>query len=98
MRSEQWQLIEELYHSASDLPEAQRSSFLQRACGEDRPLRLEVESLLRHGDTPQSFLDTAAIAIVVKAIVADEYDSTAPALEGKNISHYRIVKALGRGG
>jgi hypothetical protein len=98
MRSEQWQVIEELYHSASDLPKAQRGSFLQRACGEDRRLRLEVESLLRHGDTPQSFLDTAAIAIVVKAIVADEYDSTAMALEGKNISHYRIVKALGRGG
>lgn len=98
MRSEQWQVIEELYHSASDLPEAQRRSFLQRACGEDRRLLLEVESLLRHGDTPQSFLDTAAIAIVAKAIAADEYESPAPTLEGKSISHYRIVKALGRGG
>jgi serine/threonine protein kinase/Tfp pilus assembly protein PilF len=98
MRSERWQVIEELYHSASDLPEAQRSFFLRRACGEDQDLLLELESLLRHGDTPQSFLDTAAIAIVAKAIAADEYDSPAPALEGKSISHYRIVKALGRGG
>ncbi len=98
MRSEQWQVIEELYHSASGLPEAQRRSFLQRACGEDQDLLFELESLLRHGDTPQSFLDTAALAIVAKAIAADEYDSPAPALEGKNISHYRIVKALGRGG
>lgn len=98
MRSEQWQVIEELYHSASELPDAERSSFLQTACGEDQGLRLEVESLLRHGDTPQSFLDTAAIAIVAKAIAADEYDSPAPALEGKTISHYRILKTLGRGG
>ena len=98
MRSEQWQVIEELYHSASNLPEAQRGSFLQRACGEDQDLLLELESLLRHGDTPQSFLDTAAIAIVAKAIAADEYDLLAPALEGTTISHYRIVKALGRGG
>jgi eukaryotic-like serine/threonine-protein kinase len=98
MTSEQWQVIEELYHSASELPDAERSSFLQRACGEDQDLRLELESLLRHGDTPQSFLDTAAIAIVAKAIAADEYDSPAPALEGKSISHYQIVKALGRGG
>ena len=81
MRSEQWQVIEELYHSASDLPEPQRSSFLQRACGEDQDLLLELESLLRHGDTPRSFLDTAAIAIVAKAIAADEYDPPAPALE-----------------
>ncbi|MFB3917715.1 MAG: protein kinase [Terriglobales bacterium] len=91
-------MIEELYHSASDLPEAQRSSFLQRACGEDQDLLLELESLLRHGDTPQSFLDTAAIAIVARAIAADEFDPPAPALEGTTISHYRIVKALGRGG
>jgi eukaryotic-like serine/threonine-protein kinase len=98
MKSEQWQVIEELYHSALDLPKAQRNSFLQGACGEDRDLQLEIESLLRHGDTPQSFLDTAAIAIVARAIAADEYDSPAPALEGTTISHYRIVKAIGRGG
>jgi TolB-like protein/Flp pilus assembly protein TadD len=98
MRSEQWQVIEELYHSASELPAAERRSFLQKACGEDQGLRLELESLLRHGDTPESFLDTAAIAIVAKAIAVDEYDSPAPALEGTSISHYRIVKALGRGG
>src|SRR5215471_4594842 len=97
MRSEQWQVIEELYHSASDLPKPERISFLQRTCGEDQTLRLEIESLLRHGDTPQSFLDTAAIAIVAKAIAADEYDSPAPALDGKTISHYGILKALGRG-
>jgi TolB-like protein/Flp pilus assembly protein TadD len=98
MRSEQWQVIEELYHSASELPGPQRSSFLQRACGEDQELLLELESLLRHGDTSQSFLDTAAIAIVAKAIAADEYDPPRPAVEGTTISHYRIVKALGRGG
>jgi len=98
MRLAEWQAIEELYHSASDLPEAERSFFLQRACGEDQHLRLEIESLLRYGDTPQSFLDTAAIAIVAKAIAADDYNSPILALEGKTISHYRIVKALGRGG
>jgi hypothetical protein len=54
---------QELYHSASELPDAERRPFLQRACGEDQGLRLELESLLRHGNTPQSFLDTAAIAV-----------------------------------
>jgi TolB-like protein/Tfp pilus assembly protein PilF len=98
MRSEQWQVIEELYHAALVLPDAERGSFLQRACGENQDLRLELESLLRHGDTPESFLDTAAIAIVAKAIAADEYDAPAAALEGTTVSHYRIVRALGRGG
>jgi serine/threonine protein kinase len=98
MNQERWQVIEELYHSASDLPEGQRNSFLHRACGKDDSLFHEVESLLRHGSTPQSVLDAPAIAIMAKAIAADEYQSSTPLLEGKTLSHYRILEALGRGG
>jgi eukaryotic-like serine/threonine-protein kinase len=98
LKPERWQAIEELYHSASDLPDDQRTSFLHAACGEDQSLLREVESLLRHGSTPQSVLDAPAIAMMAKAIAADEVQSGAPFLEGKTISHYRIVEAIGRGG
>ena len=67
MKAERWQAIEELYHSASDLPDGERHSFLQEACGEDQSLLYEVESLIRHGSTPQSVLDTPAMAIMAKA-------------------------------
>src|SRR5947207_2194991 len=98
MRSERWQVIEELYHSASDLPNGQRNSFLQEACGEDQSLFYEVESLIRHGSTSKSVLDTPAMAVMAKAIAADEYQSPASLLEGQTISHYRILQAIGRGG
>lgn len=98
MKPERWQAIEELYHSASNLPDDQRPSFLREACGEDQSLFREVESLLRHGSTPQSVLDTPAIAVMARAIAADEFQSGAPFLEGRTISHYRIVEAIGRGG
>jgi eukaryotic-like serine/threonine-protein kinase len=98
MRPERWQAIEELYHSASDLPDKQRNSFLNKACGEDHSLLREVESLLKHGSSSQSVLDTPAIAIMAKAIAADEYQSRVLSLEGKTISHYRILEAIGRGG
>src|ERR1700746_2567685 len=98
MKAERWQLIEELYHSASDLPDGERNSFLQAACGEDQSLLYEVESLIRHGSTSQSVLDTPAIAVMAKAMAADEYQSPTPSLEGKTISHYRILEAIGRGG
>src|SRR2546428_12757864 len=98
MKADRWQVIEELYHSASDLPDAQRNSFLQKACGEDLSLLYEVESLIRHGSTPQSVLDTPAMAIMAKAIAADKYQSPAPLLEGRTISHYPILQAIGRGG
>src|SRR5438552_5523005 len=98
MRPERWRAIEELYHSASDLPDGHRNSFLQEACGEDQSLFYEVESLIRHGSTPQSVLDTPAIAIMAKAMAVDEDASSAPSLEGKTISHYRVLGAIGRGG
>ena len=98
MNPERWQAIEELYHSASDLPDDQRNSFLTTVCGEDHSLLREVESLIRYGCGPQSVLDTPAIAIMAKAMAADEYQSRPRSLEGKTISHYRILEAIGRGG
>ncbi len=98
MKPERWQAIEELYHSASDMPEDERNSFLHIACAEDQSLFREVESLLRHGSTPQCVLDTPAIAIMAKAIAADESQSPTLSLVGKIISHYLILESIGRGG
>jgi TolB-like protein/Tfp pilus assembly protein PilF len=98
MRSERWQAIEELYHSASDLPDGERQTFLRDACAGDTALFDEVESLIKHGSGPQSFLDTPAVAIMAKAIAADEFHTSTPSLEGQALSHYRILEPIGRGG
>jgi serine/threonine protein kinase/Tfp pilus assembly protein PilF len=98
MRPERWQAIEKLYHSASDLPDGQRNSFLSEACDGDRALFDEVESLIKHGSGSQSFLDTPAVAIMAKAMAADEFRASTPSLEGKIVSHYRILEPIGRGG
>jgi len=98
MRPERWQVIEELYHSASAVPDKERHSFLHKACDGDHSLVHEVESLLRHGSTPQSVLDGPAIVLVAKAMAVDEFQSGAPVLEGNTISHYRILEPIGRGG
>ena len=98
MEPERWQRIEELYHSAVEMPDEQRNSFLEEACRGDHSLVEEVESLLKHGATPHSLLDKPAIAVLAKAIAVDENQPSAPRLEGKTISHYRVLKALGQGG
>ena len=98
MRPERWQAIEELYHSASDLPDGQRQTVLRDACAGDKALFDEVESLIRHSSEPQTFLDTPAVAIMAKAIAADEFHASTPSLEGKILSHYRILDPIGRGG
>src|SRR5437763_6583737 len=98
MERERWQRIEELYHSAVEMPDEQRNSFLEEACRGDHSLVEEVESLLKYGATPHSLLDKPAIAVLAKAIAVDENQPSAPRLEGKTISHYRVLKALGQGG
>ena len=98
MKPEQWQVIEELYHSASALPVEERRGFLEEACGQDRGLFEELESLLSYGPPPRTVLDTAAIALLAKAMAADQRDLPAPLSEGQSISHYRIVERIGRGG
>ena len=98
MKPERWQTIEELYHSASDLPDGQRETYLRDACHGDQALLEEVESLLQHGSGPEGFLDTQAIAIMAKAIAADEFHTSTPPLEGKILSHFRILEPIGRGG
>jgi len=48
MTPERWKQVNELFHSALARQPAERSSFLDKACFEDRELRNEVESLLSH--------------------------------------------------
>jgi hypothetical protein len=98
MKPEQWQVIEKLYHSASALPVEEWREFLEEACSQDHGLFEELESLLSYGPRPRTVLDTAAIALLAKAMAADQRDLPAPLLEGQSISHYRIVEPIGRGG
>ena len=60
MSPERWRRIEEVYHSAQEQAPDQRAAFLAEACGGDDELRREVESLLRHGDSPEALVDRPA--------------------------------------
>ena len=46
MTPERWQQVKELFNSALEREQNQRSAFLAQACGDDEYLRSEVESLL----------------------------------------------------
>ncbi len=48
MDREGYARVRELFMAAEELPEEQRASFLDGACGNDQELRSEVESLLGH--------------------------------------------------
>ena len=61
MTPNQWEKIEELYHSAREREESQRAAFLNEACAGDDALRREVESLLACEGEPEQFLEKPAL-------------------------------------
>lgn len=91
MRTERWPEIERLYHSALELSPEQRRSYLERACGADEALRLEVESLLASDELAANFLETTHPAAHNRATGARIPDGT-------QIGPYVVVGFLRAGG
>ena len=61
MNAERWNKIKVLFTSAQDCPEHERADFLDRACGDDKDLRVEVEKLLDSYGVDDSFLQNSAV-------------------------------------
>ena len=95
MDAERLKKIEEAYHAAMELPPAERSSFLDKICGEDDDLRREIESLLAVDRTPNNIFDTPPEALAAE-ILSQQDERTN--LAGKELSHYKIIKLIGTGG
>jgi predicted ATPase/serine/threonine protein kinase len=92
MNPERHARIGDLFHAALEQPPAERSAFLERACGDDVELRQEVESLLAAHDRAGDFVATPAMKIVAE-LMAQEGGS----LTGR-IGAYDVLSLIGRGG
>jgi eukaryotic-like serine/threonine-protein kinase len=93
MTPERWQQIERVYHSALELEEGQRTTFLQKACGGDETLRHDVESLLRSEQSADRFNEHPALKVAAKIFVQEEPQS----LLGRQLGFYQVLSLLGRG-
>src|SRR5215468_9102362 len=98
MDANRWGQIKEIYGRALDLSLEERENFLAEACAGAADLRLEIETLLAAHADAGTFLETPAVEVAAREIVADEVISPAPQLIGRELANYRIVSLLGRGG
>src|SRR5215475_14608584 len=105
MEAKRWGQIKEVYDRALDLCGDEREGLLAEACGDDDDLRREVESLLAAHENAGTFLQSPAVEVAAREIVADEFTSTVaaklratPQLIGRELANYRIISLLGRGG
>lgn len=84
-----WNRLEQLFYTALDLPPADRTAYLDQACGGDSELRTEVESLLASANQTFGFLqkpiEQAATGVTFKG-------------QGQRIGPYQLIALLGEGG
>ena len=103
MDPERWRKVEDLLHSALQLPADQREEFVRRACSGDAALEHQVRSLLTSDQEAGSFLGRPALEIAARAAGRahnSKYSSERLSLsiEGQTLSHYKVLSKLGSGG
>ena len=86
--------IDEVVLAALALTGSERAEYLDGACGEDRELRREVESLLAQEGRAGTFLETPALEVAARALA----DNESATLSGRIVGPYRIDALLGAGG
>ncbi len=91
---ERWQAVKDLFDAALARPLEERARFLDRACAGDEALRHEVDSLLESDEEAESFMETPAVAAAAESLI----NTQVKLLPGHQISHYKVVSAIGAGG
>ncbi|MCU0732753.1 MAG: protein kinase, partial [Hyphomonas sp.] len=88
--------MKSLFEKAAELPEAERSEFVLRACPDDEEIRREVERLLQFGAITEAYLDRPPVVGSILTELADGPRSCQP---GELLANrFRIVRLVGRGG
>ena len=88
---DRWARIREIFQEAMELPEPLRSEYVANACGEDKEMLREVETLVDSAPIPSINLDDCIVNVVPAS------DPEVSQI-GKTHSHYRIVSLIGKGG
>jgi serine/threonine protein kinase len=93
MKSDRWSLIEEIFQDALERPSDERMQYAEQACGNDKQLLGEVQSLLESDRDAESVLH-AAIAEDLRAMTTTSSLSEI----GLRLGPYLLVRELDGGG
>lgn len=88
MTLEDWTRIQDLFHAAMDVPEAEREPFVRRACNAEPALQAELLSLLGAGQSGVTLAQVIGEAAL---------DVGSPGVRAR-IGPYEVLTEIGRGG
>jgi len=94
MADENWQKVREIFDVALQKEPQARQSYVLEACGEDKILLAEVESLFSTFDKLDGFMDKPAVQEFADVVEAE----TKTLEKGKCFGHYEVIEQIGRGG
>ena len=86
-----WQLTQEVFEDALDLPPHARASFVEQYCGDRSELKREVLSLLES-------VEDAEVEFEVSPIAAMNEASRQPESHGDQLPGYELLHEIHRGG
>ncbi|MGH9843651.1 MAG: serine/threonine-protein kinase, partial [Blastocatellia bacterium] len=92
MTPDRFELVGRLFNEAMQQPAARRDEFLDRSCGGDQTLRIEVGQMIEAHEKAGSFL---ASPLKVADAAANP---PAASIVGRHISHYHVLSPIGAGG
>ncbi len=100
MNAERWARVKQVTSDALERSDSDRSLWLTEACAGDEPLRRDVESLLAAHASAGDFLQTPALVAkgAAESVAAATLRGSMPAVAGRSIGPYRILRELGQGG
>ncbi|MEO6393910.1 MAG: protein kinase, partial [Pyrinomonadaceae bacterium] len=93
MTQDRWAAIERLCQDALDRTPAERSAFLDQACGGDLKLRAEVESLLAFETSSESFIEAPPNDIAAGVMARRDgpsFDANRVTSEAASSTHRRV--------
>jgi serine/threonine protein kinase/dipeptidyl aminopeptidase/acylaminoacyl peptidase len=93
MTPEEWEKVSEIFNAASELPEADVATFLDKECAGIEHVRAEIESLLMANRDAGDFISKPVVDGFAAGILR-----TAGLAENDTIGPYRILSRLGVGG
>src|SRR5262245_11461058 len=94
MTPERYREVGQIFRAAAEIPPNRRDAFLDTACGNDKALRQDVESLLLHDAKETGWIDGRALDVAAKGIASNRSEPWV----GRQVHHYQVSTLLGKGG
>lgn len=86
--------VEQLFNQALQLPQVERTAFLQTACGPDTAQFDQITSLLTASEQADNYFESLGAKLGLKSV----FDGDLELPQSKSVGPYKLIRLIGRGG